>query len=132
MEAAGDHEEGRATTDVEALVIDPAFAGTVTGGQLYALGERYGFAVRENPGFVIATADVPADFRGPQMVPLAARLDARFARVRGEIDAEVVGRAAESLHREPEAWTDWGTPEETLQHLKQMWHVLVAFGRARS
>ena len=27
-------------------------------------------------------------------------------------------------------WRDWGTPEEASQHLKQIWHVLVRFGRA--
>ncbi|MFT3765165.1 MAG: DUF3626 domain-containing protein [Minicystis sp.] len=117
--------------DVEALVIDPAFAGTTAGEHLHALGARYGLPVRAHPGFVLAVTDVPPDFRGPRMVPLAARLAARFSRAQGELDAVVVGRAAASLHRAPQAWEDWGKPDETLQHLKQMWHVLVAFGRAR-
>ncbi len=66
------------------------------------------------------------------MGPLATRLDERFATMRGELDAVVIGRAAQSLHAEPDAWRDWGTTDETLQHLKQLWHVLVRFGRARS
>jgi len=126
------HAEIALGEDVEALVIDPAFDETDVGEQLYALGERYGFSVRAHPGFVLAVTDVPSDFRGPRMVPLATRLDERFARIRGEIDALVVGRAAQALYRAPRGWEDWDTFEETLQHLKQMWHVLVAFGRPRS
>jgi hypothetical protein len=117
------------SADVEAMVVDPAFVGTPTGEHLCAISARYGIGLRYHPGFVLATNRVPADFRGPRMVPLAARMNERFARVSGELDAFVVGRAAESLHRDPETWRDWGTLDETLQHIKQMWHVLVAYGR---
>lgn len=46
--------------------------------------------------------------------------------------ASILGWAARSLYREPEAWRSSGTVEETLQHLKQLWHVLVRYGYARS
>jgi hypothetical protein len=45
------------------------------------------------------------------------------------VDAPTIGRAAASLTRAPRAWQDWDTPEATLQHLKQLWHVLVRSGR---
>jgi hypothetical protein len=44
------------------------------------------------------------------------------------LDAAVIGRAAASLHQDPEAWRDWGRREDALQHLKQLWHVLVHYG----
>lgn len=43
----------------------------------------------------------------------------------------VLGRAARSLWSEPRSWQDWAAPDETLQHIKQLWHVLVAFGHPR-
>ena len=39
-----------------------------------------------------------------------------------------IGTAAASLHAQQDAWLDWGRPEEALQHLKQLWHVLVHYG----
>lgn len=120
------------SADVDALVVDPSFEGTSTGASLHELCARYGIAFREHPGFVLATQDVPDDFRGPRMVPLAERVDRCFALVRGQLDAATVGRAAQALQREPESWQDWGTFEESLQHIKQLWHVLVRFGRARA
>jgi ribosomal protein S18 acetylase RimI-like enzyme len=74
---------------------------------------------------------VPDEFRGPRMVPLARRVAERCAIVPGAIDAASLGRAAAALHREPGSWEDWDTYEETLQHIKQLWHVLVRFGRPR-
>jgi Protein of unknown function (DUF3626) len=109
--------------DVEALVIDPSFEGTETGVQLHDTAARYGITLRRHPGFTLSAQDVPDDFRGPRMVPLAARVA-----VGGRLDAAVVGRAAASLHRDPESWTDCGTFDETLQHIKQLWHVLVRYG----
>ncbi len=39
------------------------------------------------------------------------------------------GRSAPSVVREPGRWADHATPAETLQHLEQLWHVLVRYGR---
>ena len=114
--------------DVEALVVDPAHEGTEVGERLRELCERHGVAHLRHPGFVLAPHEVPPDFRGPRMPALAERVSERYARSAPTIDAVAIGRAAESLHRDPSAWQDWATPEETLQHLKQLWHVLVRFG----
>jgi hypothetical protein len=46
----------------------------------------------------------------------------------GALDAAVIGRAATSLHEEPDAWREYDSPGEALQHLKQLWHVLVHYG----
>lgn len=113
--------------DVEALVIDPAFDGTETGEHLASIAARYGIALRRHAGFVLRPAEVPSDFRGPRMVPLAERISGG-----AEFDVAALGRAAQSLIREPTKWLDWGTEAETWQQIKQLWHVLVRFGRERT
>ena len=69
-------------------------------------------------------AEVPDDFRGPEMPRLAHRI----ADENGLVDAAVIGTAEASLHHHPEVWRDRGSREEVLQHLKQLWHVLVHHG----
>ncbi len=110
--------------DIELLVADPAFAPTNTGETLRKLAVRYGFPLHWHCGFRLAVGEVPADFRGPMMPRLAGRI----AGGNGMIDAAVIGAADASLHDEPALWRDWGTREEVLQHLKQLWHVLVHYG----
>jgi hypothetical protein len=46
----------------------------------------------------------------------------------GILDVALIGEAAAPLQLQPELWRDWGSQEETLQHLKQLWHVLVQYG----
>jgi hypothetical protein len=67
--------------------------------------------------------DIPDDFRGPMMKPLAQRISST-----GWLDVPMIGVAEASLHSRPQEWRDWGSREETLQHLKQLWHVLVQYG----
>lgn len=100
--------------DVEALVIDPAFDDTETGAHLEAIAARYGIALRRHAGFVLHPSDVPSDFRGPHMRPLAERIAGD-----SDFDAATLGRAARTIGHDPETW----------QHIKQLWHVLVRFGR---
>ncbi|MFD5782290.1 DUF3626 domain-containing protein [Streptomyces sp. NPDC126933] len=114
--------------DAEALVLDPSFRGTETGRLLTGMARRCGIAVEWHTGFVLAPDEVTAEFRGPMMVPLAARVCRSYARA-GMLDAEVLGRAAASVVREPGAWAEWGTQDEMLQYVKQLWHVLVRYGR---
>lgn len=108
--------------DIEALVIDPSF-----GNRLDELGERFGFPVRRHPGFVLTAGEIDDDFRGPRMRPLARRIAGD-----GPFDVARVGEAARSLAEDPAAWSDWDTPPETWQHLKQLWHCLVRFGSDRA
>lgn len=115
--------------DFEELVIDPSFIGTEVGAHLEALASGSGITLRRHAGFVLSPSEVPPDFRGPRMIPLATRIMA-FARRPDRFDVATIGRAAASLHHEPERWADWGTTAETWQNLKQLWHVLVRYGRA--
>lgn len=114
--------------DVEALVADPSFKETQLGVLMEELCEKYSITLWWNPGFQLATSSVPDDFRGPAMPPLAKRLDKHYAHTPDLLDAFTIGNAAASFHYQPELWEDWGTPEETFQHLKQIWHVLVKYG----
>lgn len=122
------HGDVALASDVEAIVADPSFRGTRIGERLAALASRYHVALHWHHGFQLAASDVPDDFRGPKMPPLARRVVRDFATVPGHLDAHAIGDAARSLARHPELWADWGTPGETWQHLKQLWHVLARFG----
>jgi hypothetical protein len=114
--------------DAEALVADPSFEDTLTGVVLHAIAERYALRLIWHQGFELDVDAVPADFRGPAMPDLARRLEDGFADGRSRLNAAAIGRAAVSVHREPERWLDWADPVDTLQHLKQLWHVLVRHG----
>jgi hypothetical protein len=111
--------------DVELLVADPSFSGTPTGHHLRELSRKYGIPLRWHVGFRLAARDVPEAFRGPAIPKVAQRIA-----VNGMVDAGVIGSAARSLCLRPEEWRDWGAEEDTLQHLKQLWHVLVHYGLA--
>jgi hypothetical protein len=110
--------------DVETLVADPAFAGTRVGQTLNELAAKYGVELQWHGGFRLSVRDVPDDFRGPVMPRLAQRI----AGMGGILDAAVIGRAAASLHHNPEQWSEWGDYSDVLRLLRQLWHVLVHFG----
>jgi hypothetical protein len=110
--------------DVELLVADPSFAASGIGAVLRELAQRYDVPLHWHCGFQLNASDVPDDFRGPALPRLARRI----AGIDGTLDAKVIGCAAASLHRQPEAWRDWGSHEDALQHLKQLWDVLVHYG----
>ncbi|QKW14556.1 DUF3626 domain-containing protein [Verrucosispora sp. NA02020] len=110
------------------LVVDPSFRGTATGVTLAVAAERYGFPLRWHAGFALPVDQVDAEFRGPVIPPLAARVHAEFAGSGEPVHAALIGRAAASVVTDPGRWADRGSTAETLQHLKQLWHVLVRFG----
>jgi hypothetical protein len=110
-------------SDVERLVIDPAFEGTPTGEILNEVCRRYEIPKQLHCGFQLSVQEVPGDFRGPAMPRLAQRIAGD-----GILDAAVIGAAEATLYSQPESWLDWGSREETLQHLKQLWHVVVHYG----
>lgn len=114
----GSLELGR---DVEAIVADPAFRNFAP---LQQLADSLGLELGWHGGFVLAVEEVPDDFRGPLMPPLARRVAPC-----GRLDVAAVGRAEAALRRQPLDWAEFGTFTEVLQGLKQLWHVLVEFGQ---
>jgi len=114
----------RLDRDVETVVADPAFEATPVGRTLRELAEKCGFALQWHCGFQLPVRDVPDDFRDPPMPRLAQRI----AGMDGILDAAAIGRAAASLHQQPELWHEWGSYLATLQLLRQLWHVLVHYG----
>ncbi|MCG7410857.1 DUF3626 domain-containing protein [Paenibacillus sp. ACRRX] len=123
------HGDIKMSRDVEALVADSSYKETPIGDQLETLCSKYNVNLAWHPGFRLSAQTVPDDFRGPAMPPLAERVSRGFAIRPGELDAVTLGRAAATLHFNPESWQDWGTPNETSQHLKQLWHILVRYGQ---
>lgn len=109
--------------DIERLVIDPAFDKTPAGEILNEISRRYDIPIHRHCGFQLPVHAVPDDFRGPAIPKLARRIAEN-----GLVDAAVIGAAEATLHLRPELWRAWGPPEETLQHLKQLWHAVVHYG----
>jgi hypothetical protein len=128
--------------DVDALVVDPAFAGTPTGELLLAGAKRHGFETEWHPGRALALPDVPRhapDTGGAELMRWQAFCAGGRARLLAErvvdhhgttphLDTANIGQAAVSVVRHPERWLDWGTQREALQHLKDLWIVVVAYG----
>lgn len=113
--------------DIERLVIDPAFDGTITGEILNEICCKYEIPIQRHCGFQLSVDAVPDNFRGPAMPKLAQRVARN-----GLVDAAAIGAAEATLYLQPEMWRDWGSRAEVLQHLKQLWHVVVHYGTPRS
>lgn len=122
------HGELSLARDVEAMVVDPSFRDTEVGRTLAEIARRHAFPLLWHAGFELPVDGIDPEFRGPAIPPLAARVHAEFARPGEPVDAALIGRAAASVVSEPQRWADRGPTEVTLQHLKQLWHVLVRFG----
>lgn len=118
------HSTIELSSDVDHLVADISFVGTHTEEVLQQLCDTYNIELVYHRGFRLHVDEVPADFRGPRMPQLARRIAGN-----GEFNVTHIGEAAASLHKHPDTWSDWGSYDETLQHLKQLWHVLVQYGR---
>lgn len=108
--------------DVEALVVDASLRGCETGAVLEQVSHVHGVPLYWHSGFRMPPSAIPEDFRGPRVPELAKRLNDAI------VDASVLAEGARSMHDAPGLWADWASPEDTLQHLKQLWHCLVAFG----
>ena len=111
-------------SDVELLVADPSFRETEVGATLSEMSAKYQFPLEWHCGFRLAVSKVPDDFRGPAMPKLAERI----AGPKGELDAQTIGRAERSFRADPSGWRDYSRHENVLEHLKQLWHVLVHYG----
>ena len=109
-------------TDVEAIVLDPSFAGTNTEQDITAAANRYGFELRWHGGSNLAVDEVPDDFRGPTMPPLARRVARN-----GVVDACSIGIAARRVRVDrPSLGGD--PPDSDFQQLKYLWHTVLAQG----
>lgn len=113
------HGELDLARDVEALVVDPCFALDPV---LQAISRDQKIALHCHGGFLLRVADVPDDFRGPRMPSLAREIagGAEF------IDVSAIGAAVRVLDRGDPSY------DEALQHLKQLWHVMVRYGQRRT
>ncbi|NOK19943.1 DUF3626 domain-containing protein [Corallococcus carmarthensis] len=103
------HGDLRLPDDVEALVLDPSYRGTLVEGEAHALGIR----LEWHPGYAV-TLDVLSQhpgYRGDDILRLAERIadDARLTPF-------VLGRARSDTTVEP-------------QPLKKLWHCVARFGR---
>ncbi len=110
--------------DVDTVVIDPSFRGTATGEAIDRLCRTHAIDHAAHGGFRLDVARVPDDFRGPAMPRLAERV-ARD----GILHAAAIGIAEAELRADPSSFGEHGSFDEVLQQLKQLWHVLVHFGR---
>lgn len=95
--------------DVEALVLDPCWAGSA----LEDAARSAGLAVERHAGYVLDVEDMTmhARYRGEEAVALARRLS-----IAGRLAPDILGRARGKEDIDP-------------QVLKQVWHCLAAFGR---
>lgn len=102
------HGPVRFDRDVDALVLDPCYAGT--GHE--AAARRLGCAVEWHLGFRVVADSLDPRYRGVEVIDLARRL-------RPVLTPDVVGEAARSGDHDPRT-------------LKRVWHCVARFGRARS
>ena len=99
------HGGVRLDRDVEAIVLDPCFAGT----RVAEAAAATGCPVEWHPGFAVATAGLDESYRGAEFVALARSL--------GEVlTPDVIGAAARTGEHDPQA-------------LKRVWHLLARYGR---
>jgi hypothetical protein len=107
--------------DAEAIVADPSFLGTAVGDDLAATTGRWGIALEWHAGFRLAPDRIPGAFRGDHIPPFAASIADLYQQT--TLDPALLGRAA----ADPAAWSHLGSPDELLQHVKYVWHALVAY-----
>ena len=111
-------------SDVDRLIADPSFQATPTGDLLAQICATYAIDLDWHAGFTLQPAHMPDAFRGPAIPRLARRIAGENA-----VTAALIGQAAVSLVRRPELWQDWGNFADTLQHMKQLWHMVAYYGR---
>ena len=117
------HGEISLAKDVDILIADPSFRHSETGGCLERICQEYKIDLYWHCGFVLPVADIPDNFRGPDMPALGKRIG-----IDDRVDAAAIGVATVDLRKNPDHWSDFGTPDRTLQLMKLLWHVLVRYG----
>lgn len=99
------HGEVRFDVDVEALVLDPCYAGT----DVEETARRIGCPIEFHPGFRASPEAFDPEYRGPHILELARTFG-------DELTPRDIGDAARSGLHPPQA-------------VKQVWHCLARFGR---
>ncbi|WP_350276165.1 DUF3626 domain-containing protein [Kribbella sp. HUAS MG21] len=100
------HGPIRFATDVDAIVLDPSFAGT----PVETAARRLGCPLEYHPGFRADPTVFDPNYRSPEIVALACKLGE-------ELTPEILGSAARSgIH--------------PAQSIKYVWHYLARFGRS--
>jgi hypothetical protein len=113
--------------DVDALVADASFQATETGAHLAAMAARYQIQLHWRPRSELAVADIPSDFRGPQMPVIGGTV----ARGNALLSAALIGETARSCVSCPGSHAlcvKLGSVEAALQHLKLLWHCVLRYG----
>ena len=110
--------------DVDAVVVDPSFRDTDTHTVLSEAADTFGIALFWHRGSRLRVADIPDDFRGPGMRPLATNIVGPD----GVLDAAALGRSAAAIPYVPPS-IQGDPPEGPLQQHKRLWHCLLRFGR---
>ncbi|GGQ20411.1 DUF3626 domain-containing protein [Shewanella litoralis] len=113
--------------DIAMLVADPSFKDSKIGESLVALCDEYEIELHWHNGRQMHIADVPDDFRGAVMPELAKSIAEDDI-----INADIIGRAAHQLQKQPTSWSERGAHTKKLQDLKLLWHVLVKYGHTPS
>ena len=130
------------STDVEAVVLDPSFRGTSDGRRLVDAAQRNHLDVDWHDGVQLTVDEGPVDmaaaaeeFRWGRFCAdgRAANLAHRVIQDHGgngkHLDAATLGRAAASVVSRPNEWQPWSDAEDPLTRLKDLWHILVVYGR---
>lgn len=109
--------------DVQKICMDPCFSETEVFPLLEEITEEYNIELFWQKGNCLDLEEVPDNFRGPEMPALAKRVASSQL-----LNAADIGKACQSLSKEPSTWSEFGSQSEVLQKLKMLWHVLLKFG----
>ncbi len=117
------HGEVSLEHDIGYLVADPSYKDTDIGELMQSMCHEYDIELLWHQGYQLDVEQVPDDFRGATM-PELAKVIARDK----QINADIIGRAAQVLTEKPVPWSQRTKQAQQVQQLKLMWHVLVKFG----
>ncbi len=109
--------------DVDAVVLDPSFAGTDVEADLRTAAMEYDVELRWHLGSELAADRMPTDVHGPS-IPVLAR---RIARDDGIVDAAAIGRMAATIPFTPPK-PGGDAPDSQRQRVKHLWKCLLQFG----
>ncbi|NKF51297.1 DUF3626 domain-containing protein [Shewanella sp. WXL01] len=130
------HADVSLEQDIDLLVIDPSYKGTSIGEQLATVARVYQLELTYHSGYRMALADVPVDFRGPDMPQVATYclgLEELKSEELNDDERQILtpyklGQASLQCEQHLPAWQERTAHRQQQQNLKLLWHVLVKFG----